>query len=55
MAEWYVDLIGRRLQPLGTVTAATERSAIDEAVERYDLDPASQFYTISVTKIIEKD
>jgi hypothetical protein len=55
MARWRVDLVGKRVQRLGTVVAKTEREALEEVTKRFGVDPASQFFKIAVTKITERD
>ena len=54
MARWSVDLIGKRLQRLGTVVAASEKEAIKEAVKLFGIDPA-RLSKITVTKIADND
>jgi 1,2-phenylacetyl-CoA epoxidase PaaB subunit len=34
MARWSVDIIGKRLKHIGTVVAANEEQAIEEAVKQ---------------------
>jgi hypothetical protein len=53
MARWRVDLIRKRAEHLGTVTAKTEKDAIAVAIERFEIEPARQ-NRIAVTKISSK-
>jgi hypothetical protein len=54
MARWSVDLVRKKVQHLGTVVAATEKHAIEEAIKQFQIEPARQF-RIAVTKISSKD
>jgi 1,2-phenylacetyl-CoA epoxidase PaaB subunit len=54
MARWSVDLIGKRLQHLGTVVAANEKEAIKEAAKVFGINAARQS-KIAVTKIADND
>jgi hypothetical protein len=49
MARWSVDIIAKRLQHLGTVVAADERKALEEAVR-----PALRS-KVTVTKVADND
>jgi hypothetical protein len=40
MRRWRVDYLGKKGSHLGTVEAATEREAIDEAAEQFNIAPA---------------
>src|SRR6478736_5311595 len=40
MARWLVDIIGKKLQHVGTVDADNEREALAEAIKRFDVRPA---------------
>lgn len=40
MPRWRVDLIGKKLQHVGTVEAANEREALAEAIKVFDVRPA---------------
>ena len=40
MAKWRVDLIGKKLQHVGTVEARTEQEAIDEVAKLFRIAPA---------------
>ena len=42
MARWRVDIIRRRAEHLGTVEAADEKDAIQQAIERFEVPDASQ-------------
>jgi hypothetical protein len=35
MARWSVDVVGKRLQHLGTVVAANEQTAGEEAIKQF--------------------
>jgi hypothetical protein len=54
MARWHVDIIGKKLQHLGTIEAANEREALAEAIKHFDIRPALRS-KIAVTKIGDKD
>lgn len=54
MARWWVDVIGKHLQHLGTIVAANERQALEEAIKLFNVRPALRS-KIAVTKISEKD
>ncbi len=43
MLRWRVDIIGKNLQHLGTVEAADEKSAIEEAMKTFHVTPARRF------------
>jgi hypothetical protein len=49
MARWLVDIIGKKLQHLGTVDADNEREALAQAIKRFDVRPALRS-KIAVTK-----
>jgi hypothetical protein len=40
MPQWRIDLIGKKLQHVGTIEAATEREAIEAAVKDPGVAPA---------------
>jgi hypothetical protein len=42
VARWSVDIIGKRLKHLGTVAAANEKQAIEEAVKQFQIAPATR-------------
>jgi hypothetical protein len=42
MPRWRVDIIRGKAQHLGTVDAATEKEAIEKAVEEFDIPPERQ-------------
>ena len=54
MARWSVDVIGKRLQHLGTVAAADEQKAVEEAIKQFAVRPALRS-KIVVTKIADND
>jgi hypothetical protein len=54
MPRWRVDLIGERLQHVGTVEAANEREALAEAIKHFEVRPALRS-KIAVTKISDRD
>jgi 1,2-phenylacetyl-CoA epoxidase PaaB subunit len=54
MARWSVDVIGKRLQHLGTVVAADEQKALEEAIRQFVVRPALRS-KIAVTKIADND
>jgi hypothetical protein len=51
MPRWRVDLIGKKLQHVGTVEATTEAEAIEAAVTELRIQPALRF-KIMVTKMV---
>lgn len=53
MARWHVDIIRSRAERLGTVEAASEKEAIRQAAERFDIPPERR-NRITVTKIEDK-
>jgi hypothetical protein len=54
MPRWRVDVIGKRLQHLGTIEAANEREALAEAIKHFEVRPALRS-KIAVTKISDRD
>jgi hypothetical protein len=50
MARWRVDLIRKRAEHLGTVTANTEKEAVTVAIKQFQIKPARQ-NRITVAKI----
>ena len=40
MTRWRVDLIGKKLQHVGTIEARTEQEAIEEVVALFRIAPA---------------
>jgi hypothetical protein len=54
MARWSVDIIGKRLQHLGTVVADDERKALEEAIKHFEIRPALRS-KIAVTKVANND
>jgi 1,2-phenylacetyl-CoA epoxidase PaaB subunit len=52
MARWSVDVIGKRLQHLGTVEADDGREALQEAIKRFAVRPALRS-KLAVTKVKE--
>jgi hypothetical protein len=55
MPRWLVDLVGKRVTRLGTVSAGSERDAINEASKRFGIEPVNRSYRVVVTKISEWD
>ncbi len=43
MPRWRVDYLGKKLQHLGTVEAADEKSTIEEAMKTFHITPARRF------------
>ena len=54
MARYSVDIIGKRLQHLGTVVASDERKALEEAIKQFAVRPALRS-KIAVTKVADND
>jgi hypothetical protein len=54
MARYSVDIIGKKLQHLGTVVASDEREAVEEAIRQFVIRPALRA-KIAVTKIADND
>ena len=54
MAHWPIDIIGKRLQHLGTVVADNERKALEEAIKQFAVRPALRS-KIAVTKVADND
>jgi hypothetical protein len=54
MARYSVDIIGKRLQHLGTVVADDERKALEEAIKQFAVRPALRS-KVTVTKVGEKN
>jgi 1,2-phenylacetyl-CoA epoxidase PaaB subunit len=54
MSRWSVDVIGKRLQHLGTVVADDERKALEEAIKQFAVRPALRS-KIAVTKVADND
>jgi hypothetical protein len=52
VAHWRVDIIGKKLQHVGTVEAGNEREALAEAIKRFEIRPALRA-KIAVTKVKE--
>ncbi len=50
MARWRLDLIGKKLQHVGTVDANTEQEAIEAAVKFFRIEPALRF-KLMATKV----
>ena len=53
MARWSVDIIGKR-QHLGTVVAADERKALEQAIKQFVIRPALRS-KVTVTKAADND
>jgi hypothetical protein len=49
-----VDVIGKRLQQLGTVFAENEHKALEEAIKQFTVGPALRS-KIAVTKVADND
>jgi hypothetical protein len=54
MARYSVDIIGKKLQHLGTVVASDERTALEEAIKQFAIRPALRS-KVTVTKIANND
>jgi hypothetical protein len=54
MSRWSVDIIGKRLQHLGTVVADDERKALEAAIKQFSVRPALRS-KIAVTKVADND
>ena len=56
MARYSLDIIGKRLkrEHVGTVAAASEKQAIEEAVKQFKIAPATRS-KIAVRKIADND
>jgi hypothetical protein len=52
MPRWRVELIGKKLQRVGTIEARTELEAIDEAAKLFRIDTAVRDKLIA-TKVKE--
>jgi hypothetical protein len=52
MARWRIDLVGKKLQHVGTIEARTELEAIDEAAKLFRIDPVVRDKLIA-TKVKE--
>jgi 1,2-phenylacetyl-CoA epoxidase PaaB subunit len=52
MARWRVDIIGKKLQHVGTVDADNEQKALAEAIRVFNVRPALRS-KITVTKVRE--
>ena len=52
MPRWRIDLIGKKLQHVGTVEAATEADAIETAIRELRIAPALRF-ELMVKKVKE--
>jgi hypothetical protein len=53
MPRYSVGIIGKRVQHLGTVVAADERTALEEAIKQFEIRPALRS-KIAVTKVAER-
>jgi hypothetical protein len=53
MARWRVDLIGKKLQHVGTVEARSEQEAIEEVVALFGVQPVLRDKLVA-TRIPEK-
>lgn len=54
MARWRVDVIGKRLQHLGTVHADDQQKALQEAITLFAVRPALRSKLV-VTKVSERE
>ena len=52
MPSWRVDIIGKKLQQIGTVEAPTEREALADAIKLFNVRPALRSKLV-VTKVAE--
>ena len=49
MPRWRIDLIGKKLQQVGTIEARTELEAIEEAAQLFRIAPAVRDKLIATT------
>ncbi len=54
MPRWSVDVIGKRLQHLGTVLADNQQKALEEAIKLFAVRPALRSKLV-VTKLSDRD
>jgi hypothetical protein len=54
LARYSIDIIGKKLQHLGTVVASDERTALEEAIRQFAIRPALR-NKIAVTKVVDND
>ena len=54
MPWWSVDILRKRAEHLGTVTAKTETEAIAVAIKQFEIEPARQ-NRVAVSKISNRD
>ena len=54
MPRYSVDIIGKKMQHLGSVVAENEKKAIEEAVKQFGIEPALRT-KIAVTKVSGRD
>jgi hypothetical protein len=54
MARWSVDVIRKRSEHLGVVTAPNEKEALAKAIKQFEVEPARQ-NRITVTKISDRN
>jgi 1,2-phenylacetyl-CoA epoxidase PaaB subunit len=54
MARYSVDIIGKKLQHLGSVVASDERDALEKAIKHFAVRPALQS-RVAVTKVADND
>jgi hypothetical protein len=54
MARWSVDMIRKRSEHVGVVSAPNEKEALAKAIKQFDIEPARQ-NRITVTKISNRD
>ena len=54
MPRWRIDLMGQRLQHVGTIEADAEKQAIEEAAKLFNLD-ASRRSKLVAQKISTRD
>jgi hypothetical protein len=54
MPRWRVDIIGKKLQHVGTVEADSERETLAEAIKHFEVRPALRS-KIGVTKVNDRD
>ena len=45
--EWRISAIGAKSKYIGRVEAADEKSAIEKAIEEFNIDPARRFRLIA--------
>ena len=54
MARWSVDMIRKRSEHLGVVSAPNEKEALAKAMKQFEIEPARR-NRITITKISSRD